>query len=318
MSLPRFFLDNQILAAETEAVFPLRLSRDDAKHARVLRLAAGEHVAVIDASQDYFECEIVDFSDALPLVRIARHQEGGATGPQVILLQGLAKGDKMETVIRHATEVGVAGFVPLACARSIVKLDGKKGAAKTERWQAIAKSAAMQSGQPRIPEVSEPVSVREAAGMLAGATAVLVCWEEAPQSASLADAIHGALADTHTPAEDARIAVVVGPEGGLSEDEVQQLLDANPQACLVTLGPSILRTETAGIIAPALALYELGGMGNGGFHGDGQSALAEAPESGEPGISEPPAIAQSFAAMFDAEGDSQPSDLSHRDTGSQQ
>ena len=75
MSLPRFFLENQVLAAETEAVFPLRLATDDAKHAKVLRLAAGEHVAVIDAASDYFECEIVDFSDGLPLVSIARHEE---------------------------------------------------------------------------------------------------------------------------------------------------------------------------------------------------------------------------------------------------
>ena len=183
MSLPRFFLENQVLAAETEAVFPLRLEADDAKHARVLRLAAGEHIAVIDADQDYFECEIVDFADELPLVSIARHEDASEAGPQVILLQGLAKGDKMETVIRHATEVGVAAFVPLACARSIVKLDGKKAAAKTERWRAIAKSAAMQSGQPRVPEVAEPVSVREAAATLGQATAVLVCWEEAPETA---------------------------------------------------------------------------------------------------------------------------------------
>ena len=153
MSLPRFFLENQVLAAETEAVFPLRLATDDAKHAKVLRLAAGEHVAVIDAASDYFECEIVDFSDGLPLVSIARHEEAVEEGPRVMLLQGLAKGDKMETVIRHATEVGVAAFVPLACRRSVVKLDGKKAAAKTERWRAIAKSAAMQSGQARIPEV---------------------------------------------------------------------------------------------------------------------------------------------------------------------
>ena len=227
MSLPRFFLENQVLAAETEAVFPLRLEADDAKHARVLRLAAGEHIAVIDADQDYFECEIVDFEDELPLVSIARHEDASEAGPQVILLQGLAKGDKMETVIRHATEVGVAAFVPLACARSIVKLDAKKAAAKTERWRAIAKSAAMQSGQARVPEVAEPVSVREAAAMLGQATAVLV-----------------------------------GPEGGLAEEEVQLLLGCNGRARLVTLGPSILRTETAGIVAPALVLYELGGMGN--------------------------------------------------------
>ena len=138
MSLPRFFLENQVLAAETEAVFPLRLESDDAKHARVLRLAAGEHIAVIDADQDYFECKIVDFTDELPLVSIARHEDASEAGPQVILLQGLAKGDKMETVIRHATEVGVAAFVPLACARSIVKLDAKKAAAKTERWRGAA------------------------------------------------------------------------------------------------------------------------------------------------------------------------------------
>lgn len=302
MSLPRFFLDNQVLAAETEEMFPLRLTREDAKHARVLRLAPGEHVAVIDADRDYFECEIVDFSDEVPLVRIAQHQEALPDGPQIMLLQGLAKGDKMETVIRHATEVGVAAFVPLACARSIVKLDGKKAAAKTERWQAIAKSAAMQSGQMRIPEVSEPMTVRQAAELLGGATAVLVCWEEAPQSASLREAIQGALLDTRTPAEDARIAVVVGPEGGLAEDEVQLLLDANPHASLVTLGPSILRTETAGIVAPALVLYELGGMGNA-TQSQRPTAL-EGIREDDP-VYEPPAIAQSFAAMFDEDETSQ-------------
>lgn len=262
MSLPRFFLENQVLAAETEAVFPLRLAAEDAKHARVLRLSPGEHIAVIDADHDYFECEIVDFSDTLPLVRIARRAEAAINGPQVILLQGLAKGDKMETVIRHATEVGVAAFVPVSCRRSVVKLDGKKAAAKAERWRAIAKSAAMQSGQPAIPEVSVPVSLREACEMLGGATAVLVCWEEAPESASLREAVQGALAETHTPAADARVAVVVGPEGGLASDEVDALLSCNPRARLVTLGPSILRTETAGIVAPALVLYELGAMGN--------------------------------------------------------
>lgn len=262
MSLPRFFLENQVLAAETEAVFPLRLAADDAKHAQVLRLVPGEHIAVIDADRDYFECEIVDVSDGLPLVSIARHEEAVDSGPQVILLQGLAKGDKMETVIRHATEVGVSAFVPVSCQRSVVKLDGKKAAAKAGRWRAIAKSAAMQSGQPCIPEVSEPVSLREACGMLGGATAVLICWEEAPGSASLREAVHQALAETRMPATDARIAVVVGPEGGLASEEVDALLSCNPRARLVTLGPSILRTETAGIVAPALVLYELGGMGN--------------------------------------------------------
>lgn len=296
MSLPRFFLDQQVIAAEEAAVFPLRLSADDARHAKVLRLRPGEHIAVVDADSDYFECEIVSFDDAIPLVSIARHLEAPEEGPLVMLCQGLAKGDKMDEVVRHATEVGVSGFVPLICERSVVKLDAKKAAARTERWRSVAKSAAMQAGRNCVPEVSEPLTVAETAVLLAQATAVLVCWEEAPSSCRMADAIHGALEATRTPARDARIAVVVGPEGGLSQREVDQLLAANPYASLVTLGHSVLRTETAGVVAPALALYELGGLGN---------APVEAPENAiaarQPSF-DVPLAAEGFSAMFASAG----------------
>ena len=261
MSLPHFFLNDQVLASEGEPVFPLRLASDDAKHARVLRLAPGEHVAVVDAAQDYFECEIVDFSDAVPLVRVAQRLRERAAGPAVVLVQGLAKGDKMETVIRHATELGVAGFVPFAADRSIVKLDAKKAAARTERWRAIAKSAAMQSGQRAVPEVGEPASLDEVCGLFGQATALLVCWEEAPFTTGVGDAVAAGLAACGSSVEDARVVVVVGPEGGLARREVDALLACNPRSALVSLGPSILRTETAGIVAPALVLYELGGLG---------------------------------------------------------
>lgn len=271
MSLHQFFLDSQVLEAESAEVFPLRLARDDAKHARILRLRAGEHIAVVDAASDYFECEIVSFDDEVPLVRIARHLDSEEEGSSVILCQGLAKGDKMETVIRHATEVGVDAFVPLTCARSVVKLDARKAASKRDRWEAIAKSAAMQSGRRRIPEVHAPMSVSEMCASVGGATAVLICWEEAPRSASLREALASALAATGTPAPDARVVVVVGPEGGLAPDEVSRILACNPRSSLVTLGSSILRTETAGVVAPALVLYELGGLGNA------EGALGKAP-----------------------------------------
>jgi len=176
-------------------------------------------------------------------------------------VQGLAKGEKMDSVIRHATELGVAAFMPLTCERSIVKLDAKKTRTRLDRWCSIAKSAAMQSGQPRIPEVLELRSAKEAAAELAEATAVLICWEEAPQTASLAQAIGRGLSECSCPRGDARIAVIVGPEGGLTEREVGFFLDANPRASLVSLGSSILRTETAGVVAPALTLYELGKLG---------------------------------------------------------
>lgn len=257
MSLQRFFLEEQIIADETQESFPLRLAKDDEKHVRVLRLAPGEHIAVVDAASDYFECEIRGFDGQAPVVSISRHLDAPKAGAQVMLVQGLAKGEKMDTVIRHATELGVCAFLPLLCERSIVKLDAKKTATRMQRWRTIAKSAAMQSGQPRIPRILEPARAADAARSLAELDAVLICWEEAPQTARLSDALASAVPT----AKSARIAVVVGPEGGLAEREVELLLASNPRSSLVSLGPSILRTETAGIVAPALAIYELGGLG---------------------------------------------------------
>lgn len=263
MSLHHFFLDGQVLGLETEPEFALRLDAADLKHARVLRLAPGEHISVVDAAQDYFECEIVSVEDDI-VVRIAQKLDAPDEGPSVVLVQGLAKGDKMDDIVRHATEVGVSAFVPLTCSRSVVKLDAKKAAARTQRWQAIAHSAAMQAGRAFVPEVSEPVSVAQAAQMFAEATAVLVCWEECPATSTIAGALAAAFEQCGVrDMRDARIVVVVGPEGGLSADEVAKLTEGG-RAWPVTLGPSILRTETAGVVAPALVLYECGGMGRGG------------------------------------------------------
>lgn len=257
MSLPHFYLESQVIADEGAAAFPLRLAADDAKHARVLRLAPGEHVAVVDAARDYFECEIVAFDDNLPVVRIAQRFEDEPDRPMVVLAQGLAKGDKMDTVIRHATELGVSAFAPFACERSIVKLDDRKAAARVQRWRSIAKSAAMQSGQRAMPEVTDVGALEDLCALFAHSTAVLVCWEEAPGTARIDEAIERALAQLRADAANARVGVVVGPEGGLTEREVDALLACNPRASLVSLGSSILRTETAGIVAPALVLHEL-------------------------------------------------------------
>lgn len=269
MSLHQFFLDDQVIANEGTAAFGLRLSRDDAKHFRVLRISAGEHISVVDAARDFFECEVVSVDDGIPVVRIAQRLDAPEETARVVVVQGLAKGDKMEFVIRHGTEIGVAAFVPLACERSVVKLDAKKAASRRERWQAIAKSAAMQSGRRTVPEVADVADIRAACSLLAEATAVLVCWEEAPSTARLADAIaRGRAACSCAEAADARVAVVVGPEGGFSQREVEAFLACNPRASLVSLGPSILRTETAGVVAAALAIYELGGLGNSSMGAD--------------------------------------------------
>ena len=179
MSLPHFFLDIiRFWLKRRASSFELRLSSDDMKHVRALRLKPSEHIAVIDAVSDYFECEVDTVSNTALFVHIAQRLEA-TQRPSVILAQGLAKGDKMDTIIRHATELGVAAFVPLLCERSIVKLDRKRTVNRMQRWNTLAKSAAMQSGQAVIPEIAEPTTFENLLKLSQGATAILVCWEEA-------------------------------------------------------------------------------------------------------------------------------------------
>ncbi len=258
MALPHFYLSDQILSHEEEACFTLALADDDIKHARVLRLSAGEHLAVIDAEKNYFECEIISFEEKLTVRISSRFFAIDASFPQIILAQGLAKSDKVEMVIRHATELGVRQFVPFTSERSVVKLDDRRAAKRLERWRTIAKSAAMQSGQPAIPEVKNLCSLADLPNILSEVDALLVFWEEALEENSL-KAVLKKIPNCDD-SQKKTIALVVGPEGGLSKEEVVYLANSMPHTFVVSLGPSILRTETAGIVAPALVIYELGGF----------------------------------------------------------
>jgi len=96
LSLQHFYLEDQVIDRETQERFELLLSPDDIKHARVLRMGPGEHIAVVDADKDYFEVEVDRFDADGMIVHIARHLESASERPEVILLQGLAKGDKMD------------------------------------------------------------------------------------------------------------------------------------------------------------------------------------------------------------------------------
>lgn len=260
MALNTFFLSEQVLSKEAEPVFALRLDEDDAHHLKVLRLGAGEHIAVVDASSDYFECEIASHSDGKVLVRISSHPARDGAGdregmPSVVLFQGMPKGDRFETAVRQGTEIGVDGFVPFLSERSISRPDGSKGERKAARWRAIAKSAAMQSGRLRIPDVCAPVSFDDALAALGGFDRVIVFWEGCPATGTLSEALAG------LPSPRARVAVVVGPEGGFSESEVHAMVAASRDARICTLGETILRTETAAVVGCALVLFELGGLG---------------------------------------------------------
>jgi 16S rRNA (uracil1498-N3)-methyltransferase len=231
----------------------LPLAEGDVHHIRtVLRVQPSESIEVV-ADGDVWRYEVTSVGEHVSGTRVERIASRPAM-PRVTLAQALAKGDKVDTVVRQVTELGVARIVPFAAARSIVRLDAHKSAARAERWRRVAESAAKQARRADMPEVAEPVALLDLPGLLAG-SAVLVCAEDAPDAPGIPEAL-SALA---TLPEDG-VAVIVGPEGGFEPGEVAALTDAG--AIAVSLGPTILRTKTAGVVAVALALAACGGLGN--------------------------------------------------------
>lgn len=217
------------------------LEKTDAHHAqKVLRLNVSDTITVI-SSGDLYQCKIVSMTEGVKAEVLSKLPSTEAH-TQITLYQGLPKADKMDLVVQKCTELGVARIVPVQTARCIVKLDPKDAEKKQLRWQKIAREAAKQSGRSVIPEIALAAPLSKCTS---SHDIMLVPWEEA-SGFSLSKA-HAAHPNAHT------IGVLIGPEGGLTHEEVI----ASPFTP-VTLGKRILRTETAGICALS-ALYTLYG-----------------------------------------------------------
>ena len=169
---------------------------------------------------------------------------------RISLLQGLAKGEKMELIIQKAVEIGVVEIFPLAMDHSVVVLDRSKAGKKTERWQKIAEAAAKQSKRDVIPAVHEVMKLSQV--LQEEKWDLLVIAYESENRISLKEVLQA-----HKNAKS--IGVIIGPEGGLSNEEVKAAQEAGGIA--VSLGRRILRTETAGLVAAAAILYETDNLG---------------------------------------------------------
>ncbi len=253
MSGHRFFLDGPIPDGGL-----LPLSATDLHHLRdVLRLEVNDTIVAVG---DDGSAAVVRLTFVAPdgVTGEIVEQLVSADVPRVVLVQGLAKGEKMELVIRQATELGIERIVPLLTSRSVVRLDPVKAAGRATRWRRIAAEAAKQSQRTSVPDVAELTDVVGLKDALGDVACTLVAWEDADGAPGIGEV----LADAAVAPGDA-VAIVVGPEGGFSAEEVAILTTAG--ARVVSLGPTVLRTETAGVVAAALVLYERGGLGGSGL-----------------------------------------------------
>ena len=225
------------------------LCEEDARHAtRVLRMREGE-VCELFADGRRFSGEIASIGEEVE-VHILSELPSTEAKLRISLYQGLPKADKIELIVQKSVELGACAGVPVAMSRCVVQLDAKDGRKKQERWQKIAREACKQSGRCEMMQVTEPISFKQLLAKLADHQAAIVPWEDA-RGYSLAKfhAEHPEITD---------LAIVIGPEGGMSEEEIARMKEASCQS--VTLGPRILRTETAGLCAMSALLCLYGDM----------------------------------------------------------
>lgn len=226
----------------------------EAKHgARVLRLAPGDLVMVGDGAGREARAKITDISNReIICEKLAEVSSRSEPPLKVTLVQGIPKGDKMELVIQKATELGAIRVVPAVCRRTVVQLKEDRVQERCRRWQRVAAEAAKQCGRATVPRVADPVSFAGALEMLPGQGKALglIPWEE-EIAVTLGEVLKA------PPAEE--VFIFIGPEGGFDPGEVRAARDAG--VVPVTLGPRILRTETAGLTCLSIVMYLWGDLG---------------------------------------------------------
>ena len=228
------------------------LTGDDAKHiSRVMRMTAGERIIVVSEGVAHI-CEINDVEQDVIVSTTGEIVPSPEMPHHVTIACGLPKGDKLELIAQKGTELGMYKFVPFAAERSVVKWDEKKGKKNTERLQKIAKEAAEQSHRTHIPEIEVPISFKQLVQTFSMYDAVFIADEEDAKlevRQTFAQKLKALDAS-----KQLRILCIFGPEGGISRKESEAMLNANAQT--MSLGPRILRAETAPLYALSAISYE--------------------------------------------------------------
>lgn len=241
--IPRVFVSTALAPGQR-----VTLNGEAAAHlGRVLRARPGDAIVLFDGSGPEYDGEITAATRRTMELNVgARREADRESSLQLVLLQGVCRGERMDLVVRKATELGITAIRPVLTARSVVKLDAARAANRLEHWHAIIISACEQCGRNRLPPLLEPLPVAAALAAHAEAAGVLLDPEAS-----------GGLESLQRPA--GALCLLVGPEGGLDEAERAVAHAAGYRG--VRLGPRILRTETAALAGIALLQARFGDLG---------------------------------------------------------
>ncbi|HXO17905.1 MAG TPA: RsmE family RNA methyltransferase [Candidatus Dormibacteraeota bacterium] len=238
MTARRFFIEGQRAVGNT-----VEIEGGDAhKIARVLRLRAGDRIEIVDSTATAFAASVDATGRVVHarLIEVIGEHTDRRTPLTLDVAQAVPKGRRMELVVEKCTELGAGAFLPFYCERSVGRRVGEE---KLARWQRLARTAAQQCGRRDVPQVRDPKRFDELLACFYAYSAVLFAWELAP-AAPLYELLQSAL-----PAAG-RVLVVVGPEGGFTHDEAEAARQSG--AVALSLGPRILRTDTAAIVLLAV------------------------------------------------------------------
>lgn len=243
--MPRFFIDRPVDREETNII----LSGEDGRHIeRSLRMAVGEEIAVCDSLENEHFCKITDIQRGVVTAEILYSQPcKNEPSIKVTLYQALTKGDKMDTIIQKAVELGVYRIVPVVTKRCVSRPDQKSLMKKCQRWQKIAQQAAMQSHRGIIPEIAAPLDFKKALEHCMENGKNILFYEKGGKKIS-DSGIKGIPS----------LGIFIGSEGGFDPEEVSQFLQTG--GATATLGKRILRAETAPLAALTIIMYETGNM----------------------------------------------------------
>lgn len=240
MTLPVFAVSPEALRGDL-----ISLDGDEARHAHVKRVRVGERVLLTDGLGAGAECDVVSVAKASVdcLVRVRRQAPPAV--PRLSVVQAIPKGEHADRAVDLLTEIGVDVIVPWAAARNVVQWRGDKAVKGVTRWRAVSTAAAKQARRLRFPDVTDLHTTAAVVELVRNSDLALVLHESASQQLA-------AVLERTAVAEMSDIAVVVGPEGGLTDDEVAAFSEVGGQ--VVGLGPTVLRSSSAGVVAAALVL----------------------------------------------------------------